>query len=228
MTLPAVMTPTTMLAGGRFYALESLHAADIDIAALIGRMGGMPRFCGQTIIRRRIEINGLDTARHFTVLHHTWAMLAMLGEGVCARAPALTIACALHDAHEPLTGDLPTPFRRLLDPQALDDAEAPLVTAVMEAGGLTEAEAWHYLGDIRLTGADRLAGAAEAAEFMACCPATRDWWAGQTSLTARHFVRRAAQLSDAELRQGVLTALHEAQAHLPAWRTTATPAERGE
>jgi hypothetical protein len=99
---------------GRNVTLENdEHPSILDIAVGLSRM---PRFAGQTWV-------------WWSVLDHT-----LFGDYLLAAADAgrgLRLAWLLHDAHEALTGDVPTPFKSA----GLRVTQAQLDTKIIEALG---------------------------------------------------------------------------------------------
>lgn len=216
------ITATHIQVGNRLYDLANLDPATLEPEFLVPQLARLPRFQGQTIIRNpttRLSQHRRPD-KHFSVLHHTALVLNLLTSGGHTRqaAPALIIAAALHDAAEIFTGDIPAPFKRMLEPTALEDAEWPIAAAIMNAGGLSEDEATEMLESDALRTADRTAGAAEAAMFLARCPGTRAYWDEQSTVEARMTATNVARMTDEALSTLVLTAITDARGHLPAWR----------
>lgn len=124
---------------GRHITIQTGHPSLIDIAVGLHRM---PRFAGQT-------------ERWFSVLDHSLFVEHLAQADDASRE--LSIALLLHDAHESLTGDVPTPLK----PRELTTIQQALDIGIMEAFMPGGHRAYLDLHDC-VKGYDRRAVAAEA------------------------------------------------------------------
>ena len=115
------------------------HPSLIDIAVGLHRM---PRFAGQT-------------QRWFSVLDHS-LFVEHLAAGE-EHSRVISIALLLHDAHECLTGDVPTPLK----PRELTSIQQGLDIGIMEAFMPGGRRGYHDLHDL-VKSYDRRAVSAEA------------------------------------------------------------------
>lgn len=101
-----------------------LHAPDlrglrlVEIASALARL---PRFLGHTL--------GTDA---YTVAQHSCQVVDFLAD----QPLAIQRAGLLHDAHEALIGDIPTPVKHLLGRDRVREAERPIIAALYERFGL--------------------------------------------------------------------------------------------
>ena len=109
--------PTQLfMADGNLIDLENISAADIHLDHIIGSLCWEQRFAGQ-----------LD--KFYTVGHHTMAMFRV---GLAMNVSGSTLrTILLHDMHEFITGDIPSPVKRLLGPE-IKALEARIDKAIFE------------------------------------------------------------------------------------------------
>lgn len=133
--------------------------AEVDFRDFAGRLSRIARFNGVP------QIGSYSVAQHS--LHGAQALLA---EGAGEMMAALFL---LHDAHEALIGDLPTPFQHLLEAvhgPGVRDSIGKIKTAwdeaIYEAAGLPGPSAWKTSWRTVIDGMDRRMMQAEARELL--------------------------------------------------------------
>jgi len=133
--------------------------AEVDFRDFAGRLSRIARFNGVP------QVGAYSVAQHS--LHGAQALLA---EGAGEMMAALFL---LHDAHEALIGDLPTPFQHLLEAvhgPGVRDSIGKIKTAwdeaIYEAAGLPGPSAWKASWRAVIDGMDRRMMQAEARELL--------------------------------------------------------------
>ena len=105
-----------MVASGDVVNLETISEKDIDLADILFSITAQPRFAGHLPVS-------------YTVGQHTLAMYvagAAMGEHTGVLRTLL-----MHDMHEYLTGDIPSPVKRLLGPE-IGELEDRIDTAIFQ------------------------------------------------------------------------------------------------
>lgn len=133
--------------------------AEVDFRDFAGRLSRIARF------------NGVPQVGSYSVAQHSLhGAQALLTEGAGEMMAALFL---LHDAHEALIGDLPTPFQHLLEAvhgpgvrESIGKIKTAWDEAIYEAAGLPGPSAWKASWRAVVEGMDRRMMQAEARELL--------------------------------------------------------------
>lgn len=144
---------------GTVHDLARPSAAEVDFRDFAGRLSRIARFNGVP------QVGAYSVAQHS--LHGAQALLA---EGAGEMLAALFL---LHDAHEALIGDLPTPFQHLLEAvhgpgvrASIGKIKTAWDEAIYEAAGLPGPSAWKASWHTVIATMDRRMMQAEARELL--------------------------------------------------------------
>ncbi len=144
---------------GSVMDLARPSVAEVDFRAFAGRLSRIARF------------NGVPQAGPYSVAQHSLhGAQALLAEGAGEMLAALFL---LHDVHEALIGDLPTPFQHLLEAvhgPGVRDSIGKIKTAwdeaIYEAAGLPGPSAWKASWRAVIETMDRRMMQVEARELL--------------------------------------------------------------
>jgi hypothetical protein len=118
--MPDYSETSVQTLSGRYFDLADPYGSEIVIEDIAGALGKICRFCGHT-------------KDHYSVAQHSVIMSNQYDD------EHLALIALLHDAHEAYTGDISSPFKRLLErlaPGVLASVEHDIADAIYREFGI--------------------------------------------------------------------------------------------